>query len=80
MKRVEKYLNCLLEKAKEVFTRDDITPDTRFKEDLGAKSINIAQLMNVLEDEYDFEIPYMDFKRCTTIAEAAEFVKSLDEE
>lgn len=74
------YLDVVLRKAQEVFTKDDINPETRFKEDLAAKSINIAQLMNVLEDEYDVELPYMDFRRCETIAEVAAFIKKLDEE
>lgn len=77
---MDQHLSCVLEKAKKIFTRDDITPSTRFKADLAAKSINIAQLMNVLEDEYDVEIPYMEFNRCATIADAAEFIKKLDEE
>lgn len=77
---MESYLEVVLEKGRIAFTRNDLTPQTRFKEDLAAKSLNIAQLMNMLEDEYDIEIPYMDFKRCATFEEAAAFLKTLDEE
>ena len=77
---MNEYLEFVLEQAKSVFTRDDITPETRFKEDLNAKSLCIAQLMNAIEDEYDVEIPYMEFKRQNTIAEAAEFVAEKVEE
>lgn len=77
---MEKYLEVVLEKARIVFTRDDLTPQTRFKEDIGAKSLNIAQLMNMLEDEYDIEIPYMQLNRCATFEEAAALLKTLDEE
>lgn len=77
---MNEYLEFVLKQAKVVFTRDDITPETRFKEDLNAKSLSIAQLMNAIEDEYDVEIPYMEFKRQATIAEAAEYVAEKAEE
>lgn len=77
---MEKYLEVVLEKGRIAFTRDDLTPQTRFKEDLSAKSLTIAQLMNMLEDEYDIEIPYMEFKRCATFEDAAALLKTLDEE
>lgn len=77
---MEHYLEIVTEKAKEVFMREDLSGATRFTEDLAAKSLSIAQLMNVLEDEFDIEIPYMGFKRCATLAEAAEYIRKLDEE
>lgn len=76
---MDKYLEFVLEKAKEVFTTDDITPESNFKDDLGATSIVIANLMNEIEDEYDVTVPYMQFRRCLTIQDAAEFVKTLVE-
>jgi acyl carrier protein len=78
VKETEKYLEFVLKTAKMVFTRDDIKPETRFKEDLNAKSISSAQLMNAVEDEYDMEVPYMEFKRKETVAEAAEYIRQLD--
>ncbi len=77
---MNEYLEFVINAAKKVFTREDITAQTRFKEDLNAKSLSIAQLMNALEDEYDVEVPYMEFKRKTTIAEAAKYVEELAEE
>lgn len=77
---MNEYLEFIINAAKKVFTTEDITPETRFKEDLNAKSLSIAQLMNALEDEYDVEVPYMEFKRKATIAEAAEYVEELVEE
>ncbi len=74
------YLEFILQEAKRVFTREDIIAETRFKADLNAKSLSIAQLMNAIEDEYDVEVPYMEFKRKESIAEAAEYVKTLVEE
>ena len=77
---MEQHLEFILAKAKEIFKREDLSPVTRFNEDLNAKSLIIAQLMNAIEEEYDIEVPYMDFKRCETIAEAAGYIKRLNEE
>lgn len=77
---MNQYLEFVIEAAKKVFTTDDISPETRFVEDLSAKSINIAQLMNALEDEYDVEVPYMEIKRKATVAEVAAYMEELVEE
>ena len=77
---MNEYLEFVLNAAKKVFMEEDITAETRFTEDLNAKSISIAQLMNALEDEYDVEVPYMEFKRRRTIGEAAAYIEELVEE
>jgi len=74
------YLDFVLETAKKVFATEDIDPDTRFREDLNAKSLSIAQLMSAIEDEYDVEVPYMDISRKKTIAEVADFIQALLED
>ena len=40
----------------------------------------ISQMTTFLEDEFDIEVPYMQFKRNKTVGEAAEFVTELLEE
>ena len=53
----------MLEKMKEIIAEqlgveeDEITPDTSFKEDLGADSLDLFELTMALEEEYDTEIP-----------------------
>jgi len=44
---------------------------------LGLKSANYSQMINILEDEFDVEIPYMDFKRCKTVGESADLIGRL---
>jgi acyl carrier protein len=56
-----------------------ITPETTFAEH-NTKSTQISQMTTYLEDELDCEVPYMGFKRCKTVGEAAEFVAGLLEE
>lgn len=76
----ENFQDFIVQAANKVFTRDDITPETRFKEDLNAKSLNIAYLMNAIEDEYDLDISYMDFKRCKTVGEVISYIEELAED
>ena len=54
-----------------------MTAETKFVEDLNAKSVNYVQIIAVLADEYDVEINFMEFRRKKTLGEAAEFVAQL---
>ncbi len=65
-----------------VFHREvsQLSPDTRFVEDLLAKSLNIIELTAVLEDEFDIEIPGSEARRRKTIGEAIELVQNLLEQ
>lgn len=56
-----------------------ITADTTFA-DHNTKSTQISQMTTFLEDEFDIEVPYMQFKRNKTVGEAAAFVSDLLEE
>lgn len=62
-----------------VFKRDPstLTRDTRFVEDLAAKSMNIAQLIAVLEDDFGISIPFMEARRRKTVGEAVDYVLEL---
>lgn len=77
----EEILAKLIERAAEVFsvTKDELNGQTRFNEDLNAKSGNIVQITTFLEDEFDIEVPYMDFRRKKTFDEAAEYIEELVE-
>ena len=53
----------MLEKMKEIIAEqlncdaESITLETSFKEDLGADSLDLFELVMALEDEYSVEIP-----------------------
>lgn len=76
----EQVLETLINRAAEVLKVDaaELSGDSSF-EAYGAKSAQYVQVTTVLEDEYDVEIPYMDFKRKKTFNEAAEYVVQLIE-
>lgn len=75
----EEALAILVKKAATLFGKDPATlgENTRFEEDLAAKSVNYVQLSAALEDEFDVEVPYMEFKRKTTFGEAAAYIAEL---
>lgn len=77
----ERALAAIVKRAAEVFGRDAATlgPETSFEADLGAKSAQLVQVTTALEDEFEVEIPYMDFKRRKTFMDAAALVERLVE-
>lgn len=76
----EQIVADIIAKASSIFGRDDITEETRFIDDLKAKSMHLVQIVTMLEDTYDVEVQYMKFRRYPTVGEAADFVLSLCEE
>ncbi len=46
---------------------DSITMETRFKEDLGADSLDLFELVMNLEEEYNIEIPAEELAELTTV-------------
>ena len=63
----------MLEKMREIIAdqlncdADSITPDTSFKDDLGADSLDLFELVMALEDEYSVEIPAEELTDLTTV-------------
>ncbi|MCL5736562.1 MAG: acyl carrier protein [Actinobacteria bacterium] len=47
--------------------------------DLGAKSVNLVRIISALEDEFEVEIPFMQFRRHKTIGGAIGYVVQLYE-
>ncbi len=75
----EEILEKIIQRAAELFKKDtgELNTDTRFVEDLKAKSVNLVQIIAVLEAEFDVEINFMEFRRKKTFGEAAQFVAEL---
>ncbi|MFD0703112.1 hypothetical protein DMP06_01745 [Slackia equolifaciens] len=61
-------------------TPDELNEDTEFIKDLGARSGNVSQMTNFLEDEFDVEISFMEFRRRITLGMAADYIAELCEE
>lgn len=71
----------MLEKVREVIAEQlnveasTITEDTRFKEDLGADSLDLFEVVMALEDKYGIEIPQEDLENITTVGSVIEYLK-----
>ena len=72
----------MLEKMKEIIAdqlsvdADTITEDSKFKEDLGADSLHLFELVMALEDEYSVEIPAEDLEKLTSVGEVMDYLKA----
>ena len=54
----------------------DLTAETSFKDDLGADSLDLFELVTNLEDEYEIEIPSEELEKLTTVGAVADYLKS----
>ena len=72
----------MLEKMKEIIAdqlsvdADSITEASSFKEDLGADSLDLFELVMALEDEYSVEIPSEDLEKLTTVGAVMDYLKA----
>jgi acyl carrier protein len=75
----DEILEKMIQRASEIFKRDpkELGPDTKFVDDLKAKSVNYVQIITIVADSFDVEIPFMEFRRKKTLGEAAAYVAQL---
>lgn len=57
---------------------DEITAETSFKEDLGADSLDLFELVTNLEEEYNIEIPAEELENLTTVGKVIDYLKSVN--
>ncbi|WP_099467554.1 acyl carrier protein [Konateibacter massiliensis] len=71
----------MLERMKEIIAEQlsteagGITLTTSFKEDLGADSLDLFELVMALEDEYSVEIPSEDLEKLVTVGDVVDYLK-----
>ena len=66
-KMIAQQLNC---------EESEITADTSFKDDLGADSLDLFELVMALEDEYNIEIPAEELTELATVGDVIEYLIS----
>lgn len=54
----------------------EVTPEASFKDDLGADSLDIVELVMELEDEFDLEISDEDAEKISTVGEVISYIES----
>ena len=54
---------------------DDVTPNAKFIEDLGADSLDTVELVMALEEHFDIQIPDEDAEKIVTVGDAVAYIK-----
>jgi acyl carrier protein len=54
---------------------DDVVPEAKFVEDLGADSLDTVELVMAFEEEFEIEIPDEDAEKIQTVGAAIDFIK-----
>ncbi len=55
---------------------NEITPDTRFTDDLGADSLDVFQIIMGIEEAFDVEISNEDAENIVTVQDAVDQIKA----
>ena len=72
----------MLEKIKELAADslgadvNTMTAETSFKEDLGADSLDLFEMVMALEEEFELEIPTEDLENIKTIGDVESYIQS----
>ncbi|WP_042356273.1 acyl carrier protein [Bacillus rubiinfantis] len=53
-----------------------VTLEASFKDDLGADSLDVVELVMELEDEFDMEISDEDAEKISTVGDAVNYINS----
>lgn len=73
----------MLEKIKQIIaeklnvSEDEINEDTVLTDDLGADSLDIAELVMGFEDEYDVELPIEKLENIATVRDIIDLMKKM---
>jgi len=70
------------DRAKEIIAKelevspDQLKPDAKFIEDLGADSLDTVELVMALEEEFGLDIPDEDADKMKTVGDALEYLRA----
>ena len=55
---------------------DQVVPEAKFIEDLGADSLDTVELVMALEEEFETEIPDEEAEKITTVQQAIAYIEA----
>ena len=61
-------------------SEDQVTPEARFVEDLGADSLDLVELVMAFEEEFGAEIPDEDAEKLTSVGDAIKYIEAKSQE
>jgi len=56
---------------------EQVVPEAKFVEDLGADSLDTVELVMALEEEFGAEIPDEEAEKLTTVGEAIKYIEAM---
>jgi acyl carrier protein len=78
MNAEEKVKNIIIEQLG--VSADEVVPEASFVDDLGADSLDLVELVMVLEEEFGREIPDEDAEKIQTVQDAISYIKDYQAE
>ncbi len=57
-------------------TPEQVTPDARFQEDLGADSLDVVELIMKIEEKFGIEVPDTDAEKIRTVQDAVKYIEN----
>ena len=72
----------MLEKVKEIVAESlnveesTLSETTSFKEDLGADSLDLFEMVMAFEEAFEVEIPSEDLEKITTVGDVVKYIES----
>ena len=74
----EKVKNVIIEQLG--VSADEVVPEASFVDDLGADSLDLVELVMVLEEEFGQEIPDEDAEKIQTVQDAISYIQGNQKE
>ncbi len=74
-------MSSVMEKLRDIVVEElgvspeDVKPEARFIEDLGADSIGVMELVMKLEEEFGMKIPDEDVEKLRTVGDAVKYIE-----
>ncbi len=54
---------------------DEVKPESRFVEDLGADSLDVVELIMALEEKFEIEIPDSEAENIKTVQDVVDYIE-----
>ncbi len=74
MTTIEKLGGIILKMKKDKIFAADFKPEARMVEDLKLDSLDITELLVLVEDAFSIEVPLEDAKQLLTVSNAVEYI------
>jgi len=73
---------ALFDEVKEVIVEqlnvspDEVKPEAKFVEDLGADSLDVVEMIMALEEKFGIEIPDSDAEKIQTVQDVVDYIQN----